>query len=53
MFPSPQSAATSPCAAAFILLLDLAENLDDKPRHLAMAIYQLSELGLLLVERSL
>jgi hypothetical protein len=36
-----------------ILLLDLAESLDDKPRHLAMAIYQLSELGLLLVERSL
>ena len=36
-----------------ILLLDLAESLDDKPRHLAMAIYQLSELGLLLVEKSL
>ncbi|KJZ62506.1 hypothetical protein VD17_26805 [Pseudomonas fluorescens] len=36
-----------------ILLLDLAESLDDKPRHLAMAIYQLSELGLLRVERSL
>jgi hypothetical protein len=36
-----------------ILLLDLAESLDDKPRHLAMAIYQLSELGLMLVERSL
>ena len=36
-----------------ILLLDLAESLDDKPRHLAMAIYQMSELGLLLVERSL
>ena len=34
-----------------ILLLDLAESLDDKPRHLAMAIYQFSELGLLLVER--
>ncbi|WP_416195295.1 DUF6124 family protein [Pseudomonas sp. 10S4] len=36
-----------------ILLLDLAESLDDKPRHLAMAIYQLSELGLLLVEKTL
>lgn len=36
-----------------ILLLDLAENLEDKERHLAMAIHQLSELGLLLVERSL
>jgi hypothetical protein len=36
-----------------ILLLDLAESLDDKPRHLAMAIYRMSELGLLLVERSL
>ncbi|KJZ33349.1 MULTISPECIES: DUF6124 family protein [Pseudomonas] len=36
-----------------ILLLDLAESLDDKPRHLAMLIYQLSELGLMLVERSL
>lgn len=36
-----------------ILLLDLAESLEDKPRHLAMAIYQLSEMGLLLVEKSL
>ncbi|MHC8291005.1 DUF6124 family protein [Pseudomonas sp. XS1P51] len=36
-----------------ILLLDLADSLEDKPRHLAMAIYQLSELGLLLVEKSL
>jgi hypothetical protein len=36
-----------------ILLLDLAEILDDKPRHLAMAIYRMSELGLMLVERSL
>lgn len=36
-----------------ILLLDLAESLDDKPRHLAMAIYRMSELGLMLVERSL
>ncbi|RON43147.1 DUF6124 family protein [Pseudomonas frederiksbergensis] len=36
-----------------ILLLDLAESLDNKPRHLAMAIYQLSEMGLLLVEKSL
>ena len=36
-----------------ILLLDLAESLDDKPRHLAMAIYQLSELGLLQVEKTL
>ncbi|MCF4994291.1 hypothetical protein GIW70_07650 [Pseudomonas syringae] len=36
-----------------ILLLDLADSLDDKPRHLAMAAYQLSELGLLLVERTL
>jgi hypothetical protein len=36
-----------------ILLLDLADSLEDTPRHLAMAIYQLSELGLLLVEKSL
>ncbi|MEB0046404.1 MULTISPECIES: DUF6124 family protein [unclassified Pseudomonas] len=36
-----------------ILLLDLAESLEDKQRHLAMAIYQLSELGLLLVEQTL
>jgi len=36
-----------------ILLLDLAESLDDKPQHLAMAIYRISELGLMLVERSL
>ncbi|WP_213938299.1 DUF6124 family protein [Pseudomonas sp. dw_612] len=36
-----------------ILLLDLAESLDDKPRHLAMAIYQLSEMGLMLVEKTL
>jgi len=36
-----------------ILLLDLADSLDDKPRHLAMAIYQLSEMGLLLAERTL
>ncbi|KAF2390532.1 MULTISPECIES: DUF6124 family protein [Pseudomonas] len=36
-----------------ILLLDLAESLEDKPRHLAMAIYQLSEMGLLLVEKTL
>ncbi|MHC8402478.1 DUF6124 family protein [Pseudomonas sp. MDT1-17] len=36
-----------------ILLLDLAEGLEDKDRHLAMAIYQLSELGLLLVEKTL
>jgi hypothetical protein len=36
-----------------ILLLDLAESLDDKPRHLAMAIYQMSEMGLMLVERTL
>jgi hypothetical protein len=36
-----------------ILLLDLAESLDDKPQHLAMAIYRMSELGLMLVERSL
>ncbi|MCS3837477.1 hypothetical protein HNR03_002075 [Pseudomonas sp. JAI111] len=36
-----------------ILLLDLAESLDDKQRHLAMAIYRMSELGLMLVERSL
>jgi len=35
------------------LLLDLADSLDDKARHMAMAIYQLSELGLMLVERSL
>ncbi|WP_460151987.1 DUF6124 family protein [Pseudomonas sp. S2_B07] len=36
-----------------ILLLDLAESLDNTPRHLAMAIYRMSELGLMLVERSL
>jgi hypothetical protein len=36
-----------------ILLLDLAESLDDKQRHLAMAIYQMSEMGLMLAERSL
>jgi hypothetical protein len=36
-----------------ILLLDLADSLDDKPRHLAMAIYQLSEMGLLLAEKVL
>ena len=35
------------------LLLDLADSLDDKPRHLAMAIYQLSEMGLLLAEKTL
>jgi hypothetical protein len=35
------------------LLLDLADSLDDKARHMAVAIYQLSELGLLLVEKSL
>ncbi|RON23276.1 hypothetical protein BK660_08455 [Pseudomonas brassicacearum] len=36
-----------------ILLLDLAESLDNTLRHLAMAIYRMSELGLMLVERSL
>ncbi|KAE9644506.1 hypothetical protein EJA70_13185 [Pseudomonas sp. PB103] len=36
-----------------ILLLDLADSLEDKPRHLAMAIYQLSEMGLLLAEKAL
>jgi len=36
-----------------ILLLDLADSLEDKPRHLAMAIYQLSEMGLLLAEKTL
>ncbi|MGN4048463.1 DUF6124 family protein [Pseudomonas sp. SM4] len=36
-----------------ILLLDLADSLEDKPRHLAMAIYQLSEMGLLLAEKVL
>ena len=35
------------------LLLDLADSLDDKARHMAVAIYQLSELGLMLVEKSL
>ena len=35
------------------LLLDLADSLEDQPRHLAMAIYRMSELGLMLVERSL
>ncbi len=34
-------------------LLDLAESLDSTPRHLAMAIYRMSEWGLMLVERSL
>jgi hypothetical protein len=33
--------------------LDLTESLDDKQRHLAMAIYRMSELGLMRVERSL
>jgi len=28
-------------------------SLEDKPRHLAMAIYQLSEMGLLLAEKAL
>lgn len=36
-----------------ILLLDLAESLEDKPRHLAMAIYQMNEMGLLLAEKAL
>ncbi|MBK5513586.1 DUF6124 family protein [Pseudomonas sp. TH15] len=36
-----------------ILLLDLADSLEDKPRHLAMAIYHLSEMGLLLAEKTL
>jgi hypothetical protein len=36
-----------------ILLLDLADSLEDKPRHLAMAIYQLNEMGLLLAEKTL
>lgn len=36
-----------------ILLLDLADSLEDKPRHLAMANYQLSEMGLLLAEKAL
>ena len=36
-----------------ILLLDLADSLEDKPRHLAMAIYQISEMGLLLAEKAL
>ena len=36
-----------------ILLLDLADSLEDKPRHLAMAIYQLSEMGLLRAEKTL
>lgn len=36
-----------------ILLLDLADSLEDTPRHLAMAIYQLSEMGLLLAEKAL
>lgn len=35
------------------LLLDLADSLEDQPRHLAMAIYQLSEMGLLLAEKTL
>jgi len=33
--------------------LDLAESLDNKQRHLAMAICRMSELGLMRVERSL
>jgi hypothetical protein len=36
-----------------ILLLDLADSLEDTPRHLAMAIYQLSDMGLLLAEKAL
>ncbi|WP_277759031.1 DUF6124 family protein [Pseudomonas sp. A34-9] len=36
-----------------ILLLDLADSLEHKPRHLAMAIYQLSEMGLMLAEKAL
>ncbi len=36
-----------------LLLLDLADSLEDKQRHLAMAIYQMSEMGLMLAERSL
>jgi hypothetical protein len=36
-----------------ILLQDLADSLEDKQRHLAMAIYQMSEMGLMLAERSL
>lgn len=36
-----------------ILLLDLADSLEDKSRHLAMAIYQLREMGLLLAEKTL
>ncbi|VVM51331.1 hypothetical protein PS662_00822 [Pseudomonas fluorescens] len=35
------------------LLLDLADSLDDKARRSAVIIYQLSELGLMLVEKSL
>jgi len=36
-----------------ILLPDLADSLEDRPRHLAMAIYRLSEMGLLLAEKAL
>lgn len=38
--------------AAFSYFLP-ADSLDDRARHMAIAIYQLSELGLLLVEKSL
>jgi hypothetical protein len=36
-----------------ILQLDLAESLHDMQRHLAMAIYRMSELGFMRVEPSL
>ncbi len=38
-----------------ILLRDLADSLEDKPRHLAMAMasIQLSEMGLLLAQKTL
>ena len=40
-------------SAVSIRRLDLADSLEDKPRPLAMAIYQLSEMGLLLAEKAL
>ncbi|MBD9440845.1 DUF6124 family protein [Pseudomonas sp. PDM04] len=35
------------------LLLDLADSLDDKARRMAVMIHQMSEFGLMLVEKSL
>jgi len=48
---NPEAIAIQTCetfSSVSILLLDLADSLEDKPRHRAMAIYQLSGMGLLL-----